>query len=341
MNTQQLLTEINHIVKNADRILISGQGDPDGDSLGAQLALYDILTQQHRHIMPGRTLEIVICNDLPAPQQYEFYPNLQQIAPVESLEGQQFDVGFVLDSGTDRVGKVLPFLQTCRHIINIDHHQSRKQGIETLAWIEPETCSVCEMLYAFLEHPEWQIELNQTIAFCLYAGIIYDTGSFRYPKTTSRTHQIAGKCLETGIDFDVICEKMYLEKPLSSIRLLSEVLASLQCSASRDVIWGKITQESLQRAGATMDQDEGIITNYAFTRGTKVAALFKEQSEREVKVSFRAHGDIDVGKFAQKMSPQKGGGHDRAAGCTLEMTIDAAEKLIVEALENEFNSVRP
>ncbi|MCP4399884.1 MAG: bifunctional oligoribonuclease/PAP phosphatase NrnA [bacterium] len=338
MTTEQLLTEIHQILKNADRILISGQGDPDGDSLGSQIALYDILKQQRRAIEPDRELEIAICNDLPVPQQYEFYPNLHQIVPVESLAGQQFDAGFVLDSGTDRVGKVLPILQTCRHVVNIDHHQSRKDGIETLAWIEPGTCSVCEMLYAFFEHPEWEIELNPTIAFCLYAGIIYDTGSFRYPKTTSRTHHIAGKCLETGIDFDVICEKMYLEKPLSSIRLLSEVLASLQCSESGNVIWGKITQEGLRRAGATMDQDEGIITNYAFTQGTKVAALFKEQSEREIKVSFRAHGDIDVGKFAQKMSPQKGGGHDRAAGCTLNVTIAEAERLIVEALEEELSA---
>ena len=338
MTTQQLLTEINQILKSANRILISGQGDPDGDSLGAQIALYDMLKQQRRTIEPKRALEIVICNDLPVPQQYEFYPNLHQIVPVESLAEQTFDIGFVLDSGTDRVGKVLPLLQACRHVINIDHHQSRKQGIETLAWIEPETCSVCEMLYAFFEHPDWKIQMNQTIAFCLYAGIIYDTGSFRYPKTTTRTHQIAGKCLETGIKFDVICEKMYLEKPLSSIRLLSEVLTSLQCSASGRVIWGKITQESLKRAGATMEQDEGIITNYAFAQGTKVAALFKEQSEREVKVSFRAHGDINVGKFAQKMSPKKGGGHDRAAGCTLEMTIAEAEQLIVDALDKEFSS---
>ena len=338
MNTQLLLTEINKIITSADRILISGQGDPDGDSLGAQLALYDILMQQRRYTNLEQPLEIVICNDFPVPQQYVFYPNLHQIVPVESLEGQRFDAGFVLDSGTDRVGRVLPILQSCRDIVNIDHHQSRKQGIETLAWIEPKTCSVCEMLYAFFEHKDWKIHMNQTIAFCLYAGIIYDTGSFRYPKTTARTHQIAGKCLETGIDFAAICEKMYLEKPLSSIRLLSEVLESLQCSESGNVIWGTITQDGLKRAGATMDQDEGIITNYAFAQGTKVAALFKEQSEREVKVSFRAHGDIDVGKFAQRMSPKKGGGHDRAAGCTLEVTIDKAQTLIVEALEKEFGS---
>lgn len=338
MNRQQLLSQIARNVKQANRILISGQGDPDGDSLGAQIALFDILTQQRRHTDTGLPLEIVICNDLPVPQQYEFYPNLHQVMPVEELTGQQFDVGFVLDSGTDRIGSVMPILQTCRHIINIDHHQSRKEGIETLAWIEPKTCSVCEMLYAFFEHPEWRVELNPTIAFCLYAGIIYDTGSFRYPKTTPRTHQIAAKCLETGIDFDVICEKMYLEKPLSSILLLSEVLTSLQCSEGGNVIWGTITQEALRRAGATMDQDEGIITNYAFTKGTKVAALFKEMAEREIKVSFRAHGDLDVGKFAQKMSPKKGGGHDRAAGCTLCLTLEEAKTLIVDALEQEFTT---
>ncbi|PID56481.1 hypothetical protein CSB45_11560 [candidate division KSB3 bacterium] len=338
MNRASMLTEIDRILDKAERIIISGQGDPDGDSLGAQLALYEILMQQHRQKHPRHAIDIVISNDLPVPQQYEFYPNLQRVVPVERLDGQCFDLGFVLDAGTDRVGRILPFLQTCRHIVNIDHHQSRAQGIETLAWIEPNTSAVCEMLYAFFEHPDWTLFLDRNIAFCLYAGIIYDTGSFRYPNTTARTHRIAAKCLETGIDFDLICEKMYLEKPLSAIRLLSEVLTSLQCSQSGKVIWGKITQESLRRARADMNQDDGIITHYALTQGTKVAALFKEYAAHTVKVSFRAHGDLDVGAFAQRMNPRKGGGHERAAGCTLDMTIAEAEELVVTALEAEFTA---
>ncbi len=336
MNTQQILQEICHIVNGADRILITGQGNPDGDSLGSQLALYDILLQQRRATTPNRVPEIVITNDFPPPVLYHFFPKIDIITPVEHIPQSRYDVGFVLDSGTDRVGKVLPMLETCQHIINIDHHQSRADGIETLAWIEPETCSVAEMVFAFFEHPAWYLELTADIAASLYAGIIYDTGSFRYPKTTPRTHQIAAKLLETGCDFARISEQLFLEKPLSSIRLLQEVLNTLQCSTNGTIIWGRITQETLRRVGATLDQDEGIITQYAFTKGTDVAALFKEISNREIKVSFRSHGAIDVGQFAQKMS-HDGGGHSRAAGCTLHnMAMEEAEEYIVSALSQKM-----
>lgn len=338
MKRYDILRHIYHIAENADRILITGQGDPDGDSLGAELALYDILIQSREATTSDRIPEIVITNHCPVPDQYAFYPKVDTVIPFEQIPYKAFDAGFVLDSGTDRIGNVLPVLETCQHIINIDHHQSRRKGIETLAWIEPETCSVCEMLFAFFEHPAWHINLTTDIASHLYAGIIYDTGSFRYPKTTSRTLQIAAKLLETGCDFARISEQLFLEKPLSSIRLLQEALNTLQCSASGKVIWSRITQDMLQRTGASLNQDEGIITEYAFTKGTDVAALFKEVSEREIKVSFRAHGALDVGKFAQKMSSH-GGGHARAAGCTLrEMTIRDAEEYIVAALEQELRA---
>lgn len=335
MDTDQILRQIKTIVDTTTNILITGQGNPDGDSLGSQLALYELLVQQKRLDNPDELPEIIICNDFLPTFQYSFLPNIDIIKPFEAIRHHRFDIGFVLDSGTDRVGKVFSSLQTCRHIINIDHHQSKTKGIETVAWVEPTICSVAEMIYAFFEHPNWQISLTPNIASCLYAGIIYDTGSFRYSNTSSRTHQIAAKLLETGIDFAKISEKMSLEKPLSSIRLLKEVLGTLQCHADGEIICGQITQEMLKDVGATMEEEEGIITRYAFTKGTKVAVLFKEFSKHEVKVSFRARGAIDVGRFAQKISPQ-GGGHHRAAGCTLYMSMEEAQKNVLSELEKEL-----
>ena len=179
--------------------------------------------------------------------------------------------------------------------------------------------------------------LNPTIAACLYAGIIYDTGSFRYPSTSARTLHIAAKLLETGIDFAQIAEQVFLEKSFSAVQLLSAVLYHLQRNPSGEIIWGTITQELLQTVNAKPDEDDGIITQYAFTKGVKVAMLFKELAPNTIKVSFRSRGALDVGQFAQKMSAQ-GGGHPRAAGCTLTGTMEDVQALIIRALQEELRS---
>ena len=330
MNSYEILDQIAAIIQGASTILITGQGNPDGDSVGAELALHDIISQQRQ---PGGSLpEIVICNDDPVPPHYDFFPNIGRIQPVEQTQGRRFEVGFVVDSGTSRLQQVLPLLQTCQRIINIDHHQSRAAGIETLAWIEPQISSVCEMVYGFFEHPAWRVALTPDIAACLYAGMIYDTGVFRYPNTTPRTLEVAGKLIGTGIDFARIVEQLLLEKRLSALRLLAAVLDSVRVNATGEVIWGRVTQDMLRRAGATFDDEEGMISQFAFTKGTKVAALFKEFGEQMTKISFRSRGALDVGNVAKSLTPQ-GGGHDRAAGCTMHTPLIEAERAVIAALE--------
>jgi len=329
---QEYLHHIYDITANAQTILITGQGNPDGDSLGAELALREMIMQQRQRLTPDALPDIVICNDEPTPTSYGFFPNIHRIVPVEAIAGRRFDAGFVVDAGTDRVGQVFPILQTCRDVINIDHHRTRAAGIETLAWIEPNICSVCEMLYAFFEHPDWALTLTPDIAACLYAGIIYDTGVFRYPNTTAKTLEIAAKLLSTGIDFATIVEKLFLEKSLAGLRLQARVLNSLRTDQKREILWGQITQAMLRESDATFDDEEGMISTFTFARETKVAVLFKEFDANEIKVSFRAWGAVDVGQIARRLSPQ-GGGHARAAGVTLLMPIEHAERLVIAELE--------
>ena len=339
METKQLLllSQIRESVDAAHSILITGQANPDGDSIGSQLALYDILTQ-HVQQVTAAPVEIVIANDeLPA-AQYDFLPQIGSVTPFEAIQDRQFDVGFILDGSRDRIGRVLPVLEKCRYAINIDHHRNRAPSAEQVAWIEPEMSSVAEMVYGFLEHPAWQAALNPDIAACLYAGLIYDTGSFRYPSTTARTLEIAGKLIATGIDFARIAECLFLEKSFAAVQLLSAVLRNLQRTADGAIIWGTITQALLAAVQATPNEEEGIITQYAFLKGGKVAVLFRELDQEKIKVSFRAHGALDVGRFAQKISAQ-GGGHPRAAGCTLSGTMHAVQETVIRALTAELGNL--
>jgi phosphoesterase RecJ-like protein len=337
METDYILKKIKDIIDTTNSILISGQANPDGDSLGSQLALYAILEQHKQQTEPSGNPDIVISNDEPPPSRYSFLPNFHVIIPYEEIQHRQFDVGFILDSGSDRVGRVLPVLQKCTYTINIDHHKNRVKSQEHIAWVEPEMSSVGEMVYGFLEHPEWNVTLNTDIAACLYAAIIYDTGSFRYPSTSPRTHRIATKLLETGIDFAKIAEHVFLEKPFSAVQLLSVVLQNLQRIPNGEILWGTITQKLLKTVHAMPEVEEGIITQYAFTKGVKVAVLFKELSSTRVKVSFRSRGALDVGKFAQNISTQ-GGGHQRAAGCILTGEIGDVQEMVIRALQDALRN---
>lgn len=332
MNSAQILYDIKYAIHAATSILITGQDAPDGDSVGSELALYDMLWQQKRYDNTDQGVEIVIANDAMPPARYKFFPHFDIITPCEAIQTHQFEVGFVLDAGTDRIGAVLPVLKNCQTIITIDHHQSRARGIEQISWIDPHICSVAEMLYDFFEHPAWHLTLTPEIAACLYGGMIYDTGSFRYPNTTSKTLRIAARLLETGFDFSAAAERLFLEKPYSSLQLLGAVLRTLQRDETGQIIWGVVTQDMLKQAQADIEETDGIITQYAFTQGVKVAILFKETAEHDIKISFRARGAVDVGKFAKSLTP-KGGGHHRAAGCTLSGSLTQVQEHVLRALQ--------
>lgn len=338
MHSDYLLKKIKAIIDTTNSILISGQANPDGDSLGSQLALYAILLQHKQQTEPSGRPDIVISNDEPPPSRYNFLPNFQVIMPYETIQDRQFEVGFILDSGSDRVGRVLSVLQKCTYTINIDHHKNRVESHDHVAWVDPEMSSVAEMVYDFIEHPEWNVALNTDIAACLYAAIIYDTGSFRYPSTSPETHRIAAKLLETGIDFAKIAEQVFLEKPFSAVQLLSAVLQNLRRTPNGEILWGTITQKLLKTVNAMPEEEEGIITQYAFTKGVKVAVLFKELSSTKVKASFRSRGFLDVGKFAQSISAQ-GGGHQRAAGCLLAGKIRDIQEMVIQALQDALRNV--
>jgi phosphoesterase RecJ-like protein len=313
--------------------LITGQWNPDGDSIGSQLALYAIILQQKQFIDDGTSLDMVIANhEMPAPL-YDFLPHISEwVVPAEQIADRQFDLAFILDSSTDRIGQVLPVVQRCRYTVNIDHHRTRTENTETIAWVEPQKSSVAEMVYACLEHPAWHATLTPDIAACLYAGIIYDTGTFRYPSTSTRTLRIAATLVDTGIDFSRIVEQVLLEKSRSALNLLTSVLSGLNWDETGEIVIGNISQELWKRIGAQPGDEEGLITQYAFTKESKVAVLLRELPSRDIKVSFRSRGALDVGQLAHTLHPQ-GGGHPRAAGCTLQGSLQEVEARVIQALQ--------
>jgi phosphoesterase RecJ-like protein len=334
MNSHQILKEIKQIVDTGKSFLITGQYAPDGDSIGAELALYKILSVAKGSKGGAPPVDVIIDivnEELPA-ARYQFLPNLHAIKPLEKVRGQKYEVGFIVDGGRNRTGEVLSLLEKCDYTINIDHHKSRVVGSDTITWIEPHISSTCELIFEFIEHPDWKIPLTQDIAECLYTGMIYDTGSFQYSSTSSKTHRIAAKLLEVGISAWKINEQVLLTKSYPALKLLATVLSEVRRDFRGGILWSALTQKMLEETGAKPQDEEGIITQYNFTEGGEVALLFKEIGKNKIKVSMRSRGKVDVGAVAKSLNPE-GGGHERAAGCTLEGIMEEVQQRVLNVVE--------
>ncbi|HWP49647.1 MAG TPA: bifunctional oligoribonuclease/PAP phosphatase NrnA [Candidatus Limnocylindrales bacterium] len=334
INSYQILKEIKQIVDKSKSFLITGQYNPDGDSIGAELALYKILSvakSGQNGILDPEVVIDVVNEELP-PHRYHFLPNFQAVKSLEEVQGRRYEVGFIVDGGRDRTGEVLPLLEKCDYTINIDHHKSRLTSTDTISWIEPYVSSTCELVFEFIDHPDWQVPLTPDIATCIYAGMIYDTGSFQFSSTSPRTHRIAARLLEAGISAWKISEEVLLSKSYAALKLLTAVLSEVRRDPRGSILWSVITQKMLKETGATPQDEEGIINQYNFVEGCEAAVLFKELDKNKIKVSLRSRGKVDMGAIAKTLNPG-GGGHERAAGCTLEGPMEEVQKRVLKAVE--------
>lgn len=161
----------------------------------------------------------------------------------------------------------------------------------------------------------------------IYTGILTDTGSFHYSNTTAKTFTVAAACLRAGVDPWRVAQRIYEDQPLSRLRLLPLVLATLELVEEGVVGLITVTQEMMRQAGATPDQTEDFINFPRSLRGTEVALQFREVGAEKYRISLRSRGKVDVARIAEAF---QGGGHPNAAGCTLEGSLSQVKNAILE-----------
>ncbi|MGH2485641.1 MAG: DHH family phosphoesterase, partial [Ktedonobacterales bacterium] len=185
-----------------------------------------------------------------------------------------------------------------------------------------------ELLTVILAHQE--VPSGHEAAICLLAGIITDTRSFEFEATTSRTLAAGAYLVACGAAPRDIVKPMYRMKPLAKARLWGETLRTLDTALDGRVVWATLTREQLRIAGATSDMDDGLPSYLMDIEGVTLAALFKEQENGATKVSLRSAHPYNAAAICQRFG---GGGHIRAAGCTLNMAVAEAIATFVPALE--------
>lgn len=305
-------------INKSKNICIVSHVNPDGDNIGSLLALGIALKQ-------NVSKNIVIAKTDNIPEQFNFMPNIELIEDIKPES--KYDLLIVLDCGDiGRLGKLKDIVHNSKTIINIDHHITNEM-FGDINIVDEKSSSTGEIVFKFLEQMNYQ--LTTDIATCLYVAISTDTGSFKYDSTTYETHIIASKLLKTGIDLNEIIVNLYQSKSLRKTKLMIEALTSLELYFNNNLGIVEVTQDMLSQFDASIEDADGIVDFIRDINDVEVSCVLKEVNSNEVKITLRSKKYVDVSQVAKAFN---GGGHKKAAGCTINENIETAKAMIVKKI---------
>lgn len=310
------------LCQNAEKIGISGHVRPDGDCVGSTMGLWQFLSKR----FPKKRVEVRL--ERPA-DVFDFVPGVSEI--VDNEEDVVYDVYFVVDSVPDRIGGAEKYYKSAKTKVNIDHHITNK-GSGDVCYIDAAASSASELVYDLIKEADPEGEfMDEALAKTLYLGIIQDCGVFGYSNTSPKTLRIAADLISYGFDFPKLIDETFYEKTFLQNKVLGEALSKSELCLSGQFVYSILTREDMNRLGAGDHDFEGIVNQLRYTKGVKAAAFLHETVDGAYKVSLRSGGMVDVAKAAAALG---GGGHVRAAGCTLEGTPEEiVERLAAQILE--------
>lgn len=307
-------------IQKAKNIGITGHIHPDGDCIGSCLGLKQYILDQY----PEKTIDVYL---EPIGNEFYFLNGSDQILSQDS--GQTYDLFFVLDcSSTDRFEPFQKMVETAKYVICIDHHISN-HGLGDYCKVDPTASATCEVLCQIFSMDK----VSKKCAQCLYTGIVHDTGVFKHSNTTKQTMIYAGELLEKGVESSKIIDETFYQKTYIQNRILGQALINSFLCCHDQVIYSSISKEELEYFEATSADLNGIIDQLRVTKGTEVAVFLYPQKEGSLKVSMRSNEKVDVAKIAEQFG---GGGHIRAAGCTIFGSFDDTKQKIIEKIEEQL-----
>ena len=299
---EKITSELN----NVKTVAIAGHIRPDGDCVGACMGLYLYLKENYPEIETDVYLE--------EPKEgFSFLSGFREIKTVYD-ESKTYDVFFALDTSVkNRIGVALAGYESAGRTICIDHHISNK-GFGDKNVIRPQVSSASELVYTLLEEDK----VTKPVAEALYMGIIHDTGVFQYSCTTPETMAIGAKLMGMGIDFSKIVDETFYEKSYVQNQILGRCLMESIMVLDGKCIVGSVRKRDMDFYGVEPKDLDGIVQQLRVTKGVEVAIFLYEVKTQEFKVSLRSNGPVDVNAIASYFG---GGGHVKAAGCTMQGSV--------------------
>ncbi|MCI8577067.1 MAG: bifunctional oligoribonuclease/PAP phosphatase NrnA [Lachnospiraceae bacterium] len=296
------MNKLLEFARNAQSIAILGHVRPDGDCVGACLAVWNYLAGQY----PDKEIQVYL--EQP-PVKFHYLKRFDDISQ-DTDSGKQYDLCICLDSSdTERLGDFAGYLAGASQSICIDHHvTNRGYAMENI--IDPDASATCELLCGFLD----QDQIDQTVAECIYTGILHDTNVFKNSNTTAKTMEAAGRMMAKGIDFGRIIDESFYRKTYVQNQILGRALMESILFLHGKCIFSAVRMKDMDFYNVTSADLDGIVDQLRVTGGVECAIFLHEIENHVYKVSMRSNQYVDVSRVAAFFG---GGGHVRAAGCTM------------------------
>ncbi len=292
-------------LRKARRVFSIAHPYSDGDALGSQLALH--------HWCRAAGKECVTLNFDPIPPQISWLPGSEFLT--DKLPDGEFDLGFLMETTeASRMGDRTQYFRCAKRCIHLDHHLD-VPGLGEINLLDPAASSTCEILYNIF--CEMDIPLNVDMMSALYVGIMTDTGNFRFPGTTPRSHEIAAKMISAGLKVSPIFKRVYETNDWRRVVLHGISMERATRHFNGKLITSWLTLDDFTRLGATEIDADGSVAPLTTIAGAEVIVMFRELDPRTIKASFRSTGRVDVQAICKTFG---GGGHKLAAGANFQQT---------------------
>lgn len=304
-------------IAKANTIAIGGHMRPDGDCVGSCMGLYGYIKSN----FPTKDVCVYL---------EEFPQSFSYLHEEKAFEKKNhYDLFISLDCGdAERLGDAKEVMEAADYVVNVDHHITNTNfGDENYV---QEASSTCQILNTMMEDDK----ITYEVACALYTGIIHDTGVFKHSNTTGETMRIAGKLMEKGIPFGKIIDGSFYMKTYKQLQIMGRCLLESVRILDGRCIFSVVRQNVMNFYDAKPSDLDGVIDEMRTTEGIEVAILLDERAIGEYKVSMRSNEIVDVSAIASYFG---GGGHVRAAGCTIKGAAFDVINNLTEHIEKQLD----
>lgn len=306
------------LIHKSCSICIATHENPDGDGIGSILALAKALRRLKK--------KVVLYTADSVPKMYQFLPGWKSITH-QLTPRHKFDLSFIVDLGEiERVGKSFAEHPDRGLTISLDHHLRGHHNCD-FNFCLPKQSSSGEVIFKIIK--ALRLKVDAGMAKCIFTAMVTDTGSFRYSNTNQETFAIASELMQHKIDPWEISRHCFDTFSRARMELLKRLIARMRIHENQKIAWIDIRNSDLEFTGATNDETEGFVNYPRSIEGVEVAMAIKEVHSDEFKVSLRSKLYVDVARIAMKFG---GGGHVRAAGCTLHGAYDSVLKRMLDEI---------
>lgn len=337
MLTVDELTQLKALLVQKRKIVLLAHKNPDGDAIGSTLALSSVLKKQ------GHDVQIIVPNDFP--KFLKWLPNAKKVFNADfNIKGAEIAISkaqilFLLDfNEVSRIDQLASFVEkSAAKKVLIDHHQ--QPGDFDFVYSDTAMPATCEMVYHFIKQMNWEEFLDKEIAISLYAGMLTDTGNFKYPSVKASTLATASELIKLGAEPHKIYDALFDNNSISKFKLLSVFLNNIKVLPEYRTAIFYLTKEELLNNGYEKGDTDGFV-NYGLSLNNIVFSVFMaEDTQRDfVKISFRSKGDFDTSEFSRNHF--SGGGHINASGGKSDISIQDTIKEFVNLLPKYEEKLR-